>query len=71
MNDDRFTVRRLKNPGFTAVSVLTLARSVGANTAVFTFIKTPVCNPVSARDTRRLVSLFSRDVSALHGGIER
>ena len=39
MNDLKFALRQLlKNPGFTAVSVLTLALGIGANTAVFSVI---------------------------------
>jgi putative ABC transport system permease protein len=39
MNDRQFASRQLlKNPGFTAVAVLTLALGIGANTAIFTVI---------------------------------
>jgi len=39
MHDLRFAFRQLRrNPGFTAVAVITLGLGIGANTAVFTLI---------------------------------
>ena len=43
MNDLRFAFRQLvKNPGFTAVTVLTLALGTGATTAIVSVVKTTV-----------------------------
>src|SRR5216117_3278409 len=62
MNDLKFAFRQLlKNRGFAAVAVLTLALGIGANTAIFTLINTLVLKPVSGRDTGQLVSLYSHD----------
>ena len=39
MNDVKFAIRQLlKNPGFTAVAVLTLALGIGVNTAILSVI---------------------------------
>src|SRR5580704_9376680 len=68
LQDIRYGIRQLiKNPGFTAVAVLTLALGIGANTAVFTLINTLVLKPVSGRDPGQLANLYSRDASKPDG----
>jgi MacB-like periplasmic core domain len=54
--DVRYSVRQLKrNPGFTAVGVLTLALGIGANTAIFSLIDTAMLRSLPVRDPQRLV----------------
>jgi len=65
MNDLRLACRQLlKKPGFTAVTVLTLALGIGANTIVFSWIRAVLLDAVpGARDPDRLVVVCPRHVS--------
>jgi putative ABC transport system permease protein len=77
MNDLKFALRQLlKNPGFTAVAVLTLALGIGANTAIFTVINTLVLRSLPVRDPQELVQASvagagSRNYSFTYPAYER
>src|SRR5438552_1882320 len=56
MNNLKFALRQLcKNPGFTAVSVLTLALGIGANTAIFSLLNGILFRRLPFREPERLV----------------
>ena len=55
--DMRFALRMLaKNPGFTAVAVLTLALGMGANVSIFTLINGLILRPLPYPQTERFLS---------------
>jgi predicted permease len=62
--DVRFGLRILtKSPSFTAVTVLTLALAIGANTVIFSAVYAVLLKPLPFRDSDRLVFIEKKNPS--------
>src|SRR6266850_531197 len=58
MNDLRYAFRQLlKNPGFTAMALLTLALGIAGNVVIFTIFNSLFLRPLPFKDGERLVNL--------------
>src|SRR5215510_2969993 len=52
----------LKNPGFAAVTILTLALGVGANAAIFSVLRAVVLRDLPYRDPNRIAVMWTKNI---------
>lgn len=70
VQDARFGARLLvKNPGFTAVVVLTLALGIGINTVIFSVVNGVLLNPLPFPHPEQLVALHESKPNFANGSI--
>jgi predicted permease len=69
VHDTRYGLRMLrKNPGFTAVAVLTLALGIGANTAIFTLLHAALWRPMPVKNPEEIHHLLRASTSGDFAG---
>ncbi len=70
VNDIRYAGRTLlKSPGFTLVAIITLALSLGANTAIFSFVNAVLLKPPSYPEPDRIVRVLEAPPGGGRNGI--
>jgi predicted permease len=67
LQDIRFGFRQLiKQPGFAALAIISMALGIGANTSIFSLIDTALLRPLAVNEPSRLVELYG----TVHNGAE-
>lgn len=67
LQDIRFGFRQLmKQPGFAALAIISMALGIGANTSIFSLADTALLRPLAVKEPSQLVELFG----TIHNGAE-
>ena len=67
LHDIRFGFRQLmKQPGFAALAIISMALGIGANTSIFSLVDTALLRPLAVKEPSQLVELYGR----LHNGAD-
>ena len=65
--DFRYSVRTLwRTPGFAFVAIIVMALGIGANTALFTVVRSVLLTPLPFKDPDRLIQLYERSADNRH-----
>src|SRR5204862_4973196 len=67
LQDVRFGFRQLiKQPGFAALAIISMALGIGANTSIFSLVDTVLLRPLAVKEPSQLVELYG----TIHNGAE-
>ena len=67
LQDIRFGFRQLmKQPGFAALAIISMALGIGANTSIFSLVDTALLRPLAVKEPSQLVELYG----TLHNGAD-